>query len=175
MIKDVRTELLTIENLERYKGDIMMRQAAVDQLAKALPTGSLHLIIALHNEALVGQVGILPSGPTESDTIPYISYPTPVLTFMEVKPEHRGRGVGRLLLKTACKFAADSLGATDIFLTVGVDNNSARRLYENEGFEDWGHGTVMRPHFPLQADGSYLPEAVHEERYVMIKNLASSS
>ncbi|PZN96737.1 MAG: ribosomal-protein-alanine acetyltransferase [Alphaproteobacteria bacterium] len=59
------------------------------------------------------------------------------LLLIAVRPEHRGRGFGRLLLETACN---DSLhrGASDVFLEVRENNLPARALYRRMGFVDVG-------------------------------------
>lgn len=46
---------------------------------------------------------------------------------------HRGAGIGRSLLRYAIECARDR-GAAKMMLKVHVDNQSARRLYESEGF-----------------------------------------
>lgn len=54
-----------------------------------------------------------------------------------VRPEQRGRGVGALLLDTACNDAVKR-GASEIFLEVRENNLSARALYRKTGFVDVG-------------------------------------
>jgi [ribosomal protein S18]-alanine N-acetyltransferase len=54
-----------------------------------------------------------------------------------VRPEARGRGVGRQLVEFAMRHGA-SRGATRVFLDVRSANQPARRLYERLGFEQVG-------------------------------------
>jgi ribosomal-protein-alanine N-acetyltransferase len=49
-------------------------------------------------------------------------------------PEHRRRGVGRLLLCTALKLLAEGR-VGEVFLEVRVSNEAALRLYKAAGFE----------------------------------------
>ena len=49
---------------------------------------------------------------------------------------HRGRGLGRALLRAAEDYAA-SQGATEIRLGVLAKNDAARRLYRDYGFEEY--------------------------------------
>ncbi len=62
---------------------------------------------------------------------------------------HRGRGIGRALLRSALQ-AAREKGLTRIELTVRVDNERAKRLYESFGFEVEG---LCRRH--MLVDGKY--------------------
>jgi GNAT superfamily N-acetyltransferase len=50
-----------------------------------------------------------------------------------VEPSHRGRGIGRALLRAACDLAAAS-GAVAVDLEVDAGHARAARLYEAEGF-----------------------------------------
>lgn len=64
------------------------------------------------------------------------------------RPDHQGRGVGRLLLD-ALLGRARELRATEVLLEVRVDNEPALRLYERAGFERLG-----------RRKGYYQPENV---------------
>jgi len=50
-----------------------------------------------------------------------------------VEPPHRGRGIGRTLLRAACRLAARS-GAAAVDLEVDAGHTRAARLYAREGF-----------------------------------------
>jgi len=52
---------------------------------------------------------------------------------LTVLAEHRGKGVGRLLL-SAVESKARELGSCKVTLEVRADNEGARRLYASEGF-----------------------------------------
>ena len=56
---------------------------------------------------------------------------------LAVRPEARGRGLGRTLVQ-AMAIHAQSLGATSLFLEVGVDNLAALALYAGQGFQRVG-------------------------------------
>ena len=57
---------------------------------------------------------------------------------MYVTPAHRGTNVGTQLLRTALLHARSLAGVATVNLTVAETANSARRLYEREGFKVWG-------------------------------------
>jgi len=56
------------------------------------------------------------------------------LGFMYVKPEHRGKGINRLILESLKQWAL-SQGIKEIRLEVYEDNVMARRAYEKAGFK----------------------------------------
>ncbi|VEU42459.1 unnamed protein product [Pseudo-nitzschia multistriata] len=49
-------------------------------------------------------------------------------------PDHRGKGIGTMLLEWAEQFAKEILGATTLGLYMVRSNTNARRLYERNGF-----------------------------------------
>jgi ribosomal protein S18 acetylase RimI-like enzyme len=68
---------------------------------------------------------------------------------LAVALEHRGRGVGALLLDGAI-VQAHALGATKLFLEVAEDNEIARRLYDSRGLVAVGR----RPGYYTKKDGT---------------------
>jgi ribosomal protein S18 acetylase RimI-like enzyme len=66
-----------------------------------------------------------------------------------VVADYRGRGIGRALLETTLR-AAKERGVTRVELTVRVDNERAKRLYERCGFVTEGR---CRRH--MRVDGEY--------------------
>jgi ribosomal protein S18 acetylase RimI-like enzyme len=68
---------------------------------------------------------------------------------MGVLSEYRGRGIGRALIDATLQ-AARAGGISRIELTVRVDNEPARRLYESFGFVTEG---LCRRH--MRVDGEY--------------------
>ncbi|MFN1216830.1 GNAT family N-acetyltransferase [Chryseobacterium kwangjuense] len=56
------------------------------------------------------------------------------LGFMFVKPEHRGKGINKLILDELIKWAK-SKGLSEIRLDVYAENESAVKAYEKAGFE----------------------------------------
>jgi GNAT superfamily N-acetyltransferase len=65
----------------------------------------------------------------------------PTLIHLEVLGQFQRRGIGTALIR-AGEDTARQLGHRRLAMGVGVDNPSARRLYERLGYTDWGHGTV---------------------------------
>lgn len=69
---------------------------------------------------------------------------------MGVLREYRGRGIGRALMDATLQ-AAKAKGIARIELTVRVDNEPARRLYESVGFATEG---LCKRH--MQVDGKFV-------------------
>jgi diamine N-acetyltransferase len=63
--------------------------------------------------------------------------PALLLDQLYVLKEHHGAGIARILMDWALDEAAKR-GATQLFLTVYVDNHRARRFYDRYGFEPVG-------------------------------------
>lgn len=57
-----------------------------------------------------------------------------ILNDLFVAPEHRGRGVSRLLMNAALAFAKQA-GAVSLTLETAKTNSTARALYESLGYE----------------------------------------
>ena len=79
---------------------------------------------------------------------------------LAVTPAHRRKGLGRALVRSAAAHAA-TLGATGLFLEVGVRNNAAQTLYRGLGFEAVGRrkayygsedADVLKSALPLAVD-----------------------
>ena len=68
---------------------------------------------------------------------------------LAVAPDHRGAGVGGLLLDGAMHQAAQA-GAIKLFLEVAEDNDIARRLYDSRGMVPVGR----RPEYYARSDGT---------------------
>ncbi len=66
---------------------------------------------------------------------------TPTINHLEVVPPWQSRGLGTALVRAA-EMHATELGYRQICLGVGVDNPSARLLYERLGYVPWDHGLV---------------------------------
>ena len=61
-----------------------------------------------------------------------------------VAPEHRGRGVARMLLDAVVAWAREA-GARYLVLDVTCGDTAARRLYVRAGFDPWGDPEPLRP------------------------------
>jgi ribosomal-protein-alanine N-acetyltransferase len=83
-----------------------------------------HYLAARDGDRLVGYAGLAFVAPPP--------HPEAEVHTIGVAPSHRGRGIGRELLRGLLA-VADGAGAT-VFLEVRTDNDAARALYESEGF-----------------------------------------
>jgi ribosomal protein S18 acetylase RimI-like enzyme len=64
--------------------------------------------------------------------------------YLVVAKEHRGRGIGRMLLGNALAWAFAQAGVAQVALTVLEDNSAATSLYESVGFELLANGRHLR-------------------------------
>jgi len=60
------------------------------------------------------------------------------ITTIAVRPEYRGHGLGRCMLKALLIAAYEELAVTDMSLEVRPSNTVARNLYRSMGFEEEG-------------------------------------
>ncbi|KAI7249323.1 hypothetical protein KC345_g11755 [Hortaea werneckii] len=84
------------------------------------------LLILYHNGTAVG---IVRGSADEYEDVPALS-----IGPLAVVPEYQGRGLGRILLRTGLRFAAEQLYSRTI-LCVNAENDRAQALYLGEGFE----------------------------------------
>lgn len=109
-----------------------------ENMAAELASAHTSYTIALEGtENVVGYVGLLAPAASEQADIQTIA----------VAAEHRGAGVGRMLLRHAIA-QATQCGARELFLEVRADNAPARALYAAEGFEQLG----VRPRYYQPGD-----------------------
>jgi ribosomal protein S18 acetylase RimI-like enzyme len=72
------------------------------------------------------------------------------LDYLAVVPAHRGRGLGRILVATACDLLHTELGCHEAHLTVRASNAAARAVYAGCGFTEervlvpWRRGFSLR-------------------------------
>ncbi|HEX7309305.1 GNAT family N-acetyltransferase [Lentzea sp.] len=66
---------------------------------------------------------------------------TPLITHLEVHPQHRGEGIGRGLIGKAEELLARE-GHRSVALAVEVNNGAAANLYKSLGFRNWRHGLI---------------------------------
>jgi GNAT superfamily N-acetyltransferase len=93
----------------------------------------------------------------------------PLLTHLEVVPEHRNHGIGTLLIDVAENRAREE-GFDRLALAVAVDNPKATRLYERLGYGNWNQAPVTC--YSLDARGR---ERRAELCHVLVKPLAGAS
>jgi ribosomal protein S18 acetylase RimI-like enzyme len=87
--------------------------------------------VADHEAALVGFIALRSAVPSEELDQPPGSYA--LVSDLAVTASHRGRGIGRALLRTAETHARDR-GATELRIAVLSENAPARGLYLEVGF-----------------------------------------
>jgi len=82
---------------------------------------------------------------------------------LAVQPQHRGKGLGRALLRAAAQHA-QTLGVANLFLEVGIDNPAALALYAGQGFVRVGQrkayydgkdALVLKAQLPLPNPGNF--------------------
>jgi GNAT superfamily N-acetyltransferase len=117
-----------------------------ESLAKASISGFDLPLIAFVGTRPVG-LAWAKADPTDSLTIHLFQ--------MWVTPEHRGRGLGRLLLSTAIQWARER-GAKTMLLGVTSGDTSAVRLYASAGFQAVGIPRPLRPGSLLQSQNMKL-------------------
>ena len=88
----------------------------------------------------------------------------PILTHLEVHPDHRGDGTGTKLIESAER-RLRRLGHDRVALAVEVTNQRAARLYERLGYDEWPHSTVRC--YALTDGGGQLVEICR----IMVKRL----
>lgn len=93
---------------------------------RAAGSSTSRLFLAWRGDEAVGIAGCIDEGDGSAQ-----------LVSVWVRPDHRARGVGRVLSNAALDFASDH-GLTIIRLWVTEGNASARRLYERLGFTPTG-------------------------------------
>jgi ribosomal protein S18 acetylase RimI-like enzyme len=72
---------------------------------------------------------------------------------MYVRPDHRGQGVGRQVLRGLLQVARDQPTLRCVALQVVAGNDGAQALYESEGFRVWGREPAA-----LRIDGMDVDE-----------------
>ncbi len=85
----------------------------------------------LNNDFLVGICGITQEKRTKTQHICEI-------TQMYVRHTHKGLGIGKSLLKTTTELVFQNPQIEQIILAVMENNQTAKKLYENLGFEEYG-------------------------------------
>ncbi|HMK08811.1 MAG TPA: GNAT family N-acetyltransferase [Anaerolineales bacterium] len=128
--------------------------------------GERALLVAESEDRIVGQIFIHFSSPWP---IPGVDRPAGYLYAFRVRPSHRGRGIGRSLLREA-ETTLTSAGVTHAVIAVAQDNPDARRLYERMGYlwlaEDPGIWSFL--------DEQGLSHTVHEPADLLVKELDGS-
>lgn len=91
---------------------------------------ALVLVTEEENEIIASGYALIKKPGNDYSTFDQYAY----LGFMYVKPEHRGKGVNKLILDELINWAK-SKGLSEIRLDVYSQNESAVKAYEKAGFE----------------------------------------
>lgn len=112
--------------------DVTLGQGEIHyyDLAAMITAQYIELLVAEINGELVG------SGYARiEDAKPYLRHKQHAyLGFMYVDPEHRGKGINRMIIEALEKWSA-SKGITELRLDVYDENSPAIKAYEKAGFE----------------------------------------
>lgn len=103
----------------------------VGRLGLGDPLGGTFLLGAWEGPCLVGVVGL------ERQALHKLRH-SAELTSMTVRPSHRGRGVGDLLMAACITQARCAIGLEQITLRVSTSSHAAIRVYERAGFQHCG-------------------------------------
>ena len=114
--------------------------------SRIAPTKDRFVLGALHNGELVGIVTFMRESGLK------MCHKGNVFG-MYVKPDFRGKSIGKLLLTELIEQAKQCEGLEQINLTVVADNHSAKKLYESLGFEVYGTERNA-----LKFEGNYFDE-----------------
>jgi GNAT superfamily N-acetyltransferase len=137
-----------------------------DRLARQRRGGGVLLVAWLHGQP-VGEV-FLDCEPAKEPEVRRHLPGVPQLDHLEVLGPFMRRGIGTALIRAA-EANARQLGHERIALGVGLDNPNARRLYQQLGYADWGHGTVVGTWVEYPDDGP--PVTLSETCHTLVKRL----
>jgi ribosomal protein S18 acetylase RimI-like enzyme len=74
--------------------------------------------------------------------------------YIAVGPEHRGKRIGSRLLRDAVSFLT-SVGAKEVYASVGEDNVESNALFRGHGFRKTSYGEVSRKYGIIRAINMY--------------------
>lgn len=113
-----------------WDGEYSHYRTVYRQAMKEASRGARALLVAEVEGAVVGQIFIHFRSPFP---IPGANGAVGYLYAFRVRPEQRGVGIGRALLREAEELLA-RVGARWVVIAVARDNHEARRLYERQGY-----------------------------------------
>ena len=97
-------------------------------------------------EILAGSVGLVREGHQKASHKAFI-------WGMYVRPDYRGRMIGKQLLQSVIEFAVNTMKVKQINLSVESSREPAKKLYSSMGFKKWG--TEQNA---MHVDGKYYDE-----------------
>ncbi len=139
-IKIRKASLIDLGQLSAFEQDLIKTERPFDPTVKPDPVKYYDLkamLTASHIEVAVAEINdqIVASGYVSIDkSKPFLKHSHHgYLGFMYVLPEHRGKGINKLIIDHLKKWAA-SQGINEFRLEVYYDNDSAIKAYEKIGF-----------------------------------------
>ncbi len=118
---------------EVFDGDVWTAHHFWSELGQ---TSTRHYLVAREGDRVVGYAGLC-------------AYPDEAFVqTMAVAPDHRGQGLGALMLEGLLA-EAERRGLRTVLLEVRADNPQAQRLYERHGFR---RTAVRRSYYPGGVD-----------------------
>ncbi|HSO55407.1 MAG TPA: GNAT family N-acetyltransferase [Actinomycetes bacterium] len=153
-------------DLEVLVAALGQRRFFSDRLARQRGGGGV-LLVAWVDGRPVGDV-VLDSEPATEPAIRRRLPGVPTLSHLEGLGPFQRRGIGTALIREG-ENTARQLGHRRLAIGVGVDNPSARRLYERLGYRDWGHGTVETSW--QEHDQAGQPRTVSETIHMFVRAL----
>ena len=146
-----------------WEGEYLRYRAVYRAALEAAERGERALLVADVDGQVVGQIFIHFVCPWP---IPGSFAPAGYLYAFRVRPEHRGRGLGRALLQQA-ENLLEAAGAAHAVIAVARNNPEARRLYERRGYswlaDDPGRWTYV--------DERGETKHVYEPAHLLVKSL----
>ena len=149
-----RATLSDLEALRRFEQGVISAERPFDPTLKRDPINYYDLefmIDAPHVELLVAEIsgGLVGSGYARIETAKhYLQFEQySYLGFMYVEPNHRGKGINKLIVEALSKWSLLQ-NITEMRLEVYYDNNSAIKAYEKVGFIK--HMIEMRMGLPVK-------------------------
>jgi GNAT superfamily N-acetyltransferase len=98
------------------------------------------LLTAWRDGLVIGDV-YLWLGPAEEPEIREHLPRTPLITHLEIHPEHQRMGVGTMLIRAAEKLLVER-GYDKVALAVELNNRVAAKLYDQLGYRDWAYQPI---------------------------------